>query len=130
MKLQYCRLLGLILLRFSAVDPKEIKQALIEAGRDPDFSLHCYRIDPASIDPKNAIVYLFAHADGKDEMGAENFVPYDPNEMAGFSVMPQATKDYYKEAIAKGERPLRYYRIPHILYKGILDITGLSIVTV
>ena len=84
-------------LHFSAVNPKEIKQALIEAGRNPDFTMNYYQIDPKLIEPKNATVYLYAHADNKDKMNEENFAPYNPDEVAKFSSMPQATKDYYNE---------------------------------
>lgn len=117
-------------LHFSAVDPKEIKQSLIEAGRSADFSMRFYQIDPNLIDPKNTTVYLFTRDDDKDNMDKDEFVPYNPNEAARFSIMPQATKDYYRTAIAKGERPLLYYRIPHILYKGTLETTDLSIISV
>lgn len=103
-------------LHFSAVNPKEVKQALIEAGRNLDFTMNYYQVDPKLIEPKNAIVYLYAHTDNKDKMNEENFTPYNPDEMPKFSSMPQATKDYYKEMIGKGERPLLYHRIPHILY--------------
>jgi len=50
--------------------------------------------------------------------------------MAKFSSIPQATKDYYKEMIGRGKRPLLYHKIPHILYKGTLDITDLPIISV
>ena len=118
-------------LHFSSVHPKEIKQALVEAGRNVDLvTMNCYQIDPKLIEPQNAIVYLYAQADYKDKMNEENFVPYNPDEIAKFSEMPQATKDYYKEAIAKGEEPLLYHKIPHILYKGTVDITNLPIISV
>ena len=63
-------------LHFSAVNPKEVKQALVEAGRNLDFSMSFYQVDPKLIGPKNAIVYLYAHTDNKDKMSEENFVPY------------------------------------------------------
>lgn len=117
-------------LHFSAVNPKEVKQALAEAGRNPDFKMSYYQVDPKLIEPKNAIVYLYTHTDNKDKMNEENFASYNPDEVAKFSSMPQATKDYYKEMIDKGERPLLYHRIPHIPYKGTLDITDLPIISV
>ncbi|MDP2676217.1 MAG: hypothetical protein Q8O83_00835 [bacterium] len=117
-------------LHFSAVNPKEIKQALIEAGRSPDFTMNYYKVNPKLIEPKNAIVYLYAHADNKDKMNEENFAAYNPDEVVKFSSMPRATKDYYKEMIGKGERSLLYHRIPHILYRGTLDITDLPIISV
>ena len=60
----------------------------------------------------------------------KNFVSYNPNDIAKFSHMPQATKDYYKEIINKSERPLLYHRIPHILYKGSLDTVDMPIISV
>jgi len=116
-------------LHFSAVNPKEIKQALIEAGYK-DITMNYYQVDPKLIDPKNAIVYLYAHTDNKDKMNRVNFAPYDPKEVSKFSAMPQTTKDYYKEMIGKGDRPLLYHRVPHILYKGTLGIADMPIVTV
>lgn len=117
-------------LHFSAVNPKVIKQALIEAGRNPDFTMSYYQVDPKLIEPKNAIVYLYVHADKRHKMNEENFVPYNPDEVKKFSSMPQATTDYYNEMIGNGERPLLYHKIPHILYKGTLDITDLPVISV
>ncbi len=115
---------------FCAVNPKEIKEALIEAGRNPNFTKQYYQVDPKLIDPNNAVVWLFNHVDDKNKMNKENFVSYNPDEVARFSVLPPATKDYYQKIISQGERPLLYYRIPHILYKGTLDITNLPIIVV
>ena len=67
-------------LQFSAVDPKEVKQALIEAGRDPDFNLTCYQVDPKILSPENTIVYLYAHENVKDKLHPGNFIPYNPGE--------------------------------------------------
>ncbi|OGH69242.1 MAG: hypothetical protein A2754_04190 [Candidatus Magasanikbacteria bacterium RIFCSPHIGHO2_01_FULL_47_8] len=117
-------------LHFSAVHPKEIKEALIQAGRTDDFTMEYYQVDPKILDLANTTVYLYAHQDLKDKMNEGNFAPYNPEELAQFSSMPQSTKDYYKEMIAKGERPLLYHGIPHILYKGNLDLTGIPIITV
>ncbi len=117
-------------LHFSAVNPKEIKQALIEAGRNPDFTMSYYQVKPKLLEPKNTIIYLYAQTNNKDKMNGGNFAPYNPNEIARFSVIQQATKDYYKEMIGKNENPLLYHKIPHILYKGTLDITNLSIISV
>ncbi|MEO8666216.1 MAG: hypothetical protein ABI462_12050 [Ignavibacteria bacterium] len=117
-------------LHFSAVDPKEVKQALIEAGRDPDFSMTCYQVDPELFATENTIIYLYAHDKVEDKLNRENFTAYDPDDVSKYSPMPQATKDYYKEIIVEGGRPLLFHRVPHILYKGILDIKNLPLITV
>lgn len=59
----------------------------------------------------------------------ENWAVYNPENLARFSLVPETTKDYYRETIKKGERPFLYYGVPHIIYKGTLDVTGLPIVT-
>lgn len=116
-------------LHFSPVNPKELKQALVEAGRSPDFTMTFYQIHPNLIDPKHTIVYLYPNTN-KDQMSEENFVPYAPEDVSKFSLIPQASKDYYREMFSKGERPLFYHRIPHILYKGELNIADVAVVTV
>lgn len=117
-------------LHFSAVNPIHIKQALIDAGRGADFIMNYYQVDPELIKQKDAVVYLYAHDGINDKLSEKNFVPYDSHEVGKFSVMPQATKDYYKETISHGGRPLLYHRVPHILYRGTIDVTDLPIISV
>ncbi len=117
-------------LHFSPVNPTEVKQALMEAGRTNEFTMNCYQVDPNLIDPQSAIVYLYVYADNGDKMNEKNFVPYNSEKIEKFSSLPQSTKDYYKKMIDKHERPLLYHRVPHILYKGTLDITNLPIISV
>ncbi len=116
-------------LHFSAVNPKDIKQALIEAGRDADFTWKCYQVDPEILSPENSIVYLYEHADAGGKLAENNFTPFDPNDTVKYSQMPLAAKDYYKEMISMGKPVLLFHRIPHILYKGNLDISDLKIIT-
>ena len=117
-------------LHFSAVHPGEIKKSLIEAGDKKEFKLRYFQVDPKLLKSESTIVYLYAHADVRDKLNEVNFVSYAPDEAAKYSSMPQATKDYYKETIEKGGRPLLYHRIPHILYKGNLDITDLPVISI
>ncbi len=92
--------------------------------------MKCYLVDPKLIPPENTIVYLYAHTDVKDKLQKWNFTAYNPDEAGKYSPMPAATKDYYKEMFSKGSVPLSYHRIPHILYKGALDISDLRVVSV
>ena len=117
-------------LHFSAVNPKEVKQALIEAGRNPDFTMNYYQVDPKLIDLKKAIVYLYTHTNNKDKMNEKNFASYNPDEIEKISVMPQGTKDYYKKIIENGGQPLLYHGIPHILYRGTVDTSDLPTISI
>jgi hypothetical protein len=115
-------------LHLSPVSPLKIKQALIEAGSDPHFTISCYRIDPTIIEVRNVIVYTYDNESG--EMEEKDFITYNPSEIAKFSLMPPATIDYYRRMIGKGKWPLVYHRIPHILFRGTLNVTDLQIVSV
>ncbi|MEO8446412.1 MAG: hypothetical protein ABI528_02895 [bacterium] len=117
-------------LHFSAVNPSEIKQALIEAGRNSDFEMISYQVDAKLLTPEDTIVYLYAHDKVEDKLNPENFTAYNSDEVSKYSSMSQATKDYYKEIYLEGRQPLLFHRIPHILYKGTLDIKYLPIVSV
>ncbi len=61
-------------LHFSAVNPAEIKQAFIEAGGNPDFTMNYYQVDPKLISPENAVLYLYADTVIKDRLNETNFV--------------------------------------------------------
>ena len=113
-------------LHFSAVHPEKIKEALREAGELSPFKRLYYQVDPRLIDPSRAIVYLYR---SQEKMTEENWAPYREMDLEEYASIPQLTKDYYKAMIEQGKHPLLYHRIPHILYKGILDVTNLPIVS-
>jgi len=57
------------------------------------------------------------------------YEPFDPSHFDEYAVIPQATRDYWREERAVGqERPFLYLHIPHILYRGTLDTTTSSVV--
>lgn len=118
-------------LHFTAVSPADLKRALVEAGHPVNFSESYYQIDPKLLDPEKTIVYLYLYTyeDGKAKMVPENFAPYDPSEIDHYSVIPESTKAYYREMYNQKKLPLMYVRVPHILYKGSLNIKDLNIVT-
>ncbi len=117
-------------LHFSAVHPKYIKHALIHAGGKKDLEMRYYQIDPYQLDPEKCVVYLYAHTSIKEKMNEENFASYDPGMISQYSIMPEETIAYYREMYEKGERPLLYHKIPHILYNGVLDVRQAIIITV
>lgn len=63
-------------------------------------------------------------------MDDRDFAAFDPDALEEYAVLPQATKEYYAATHAAGKKPLLYLRVPHILYKGEIDIGGLPIITV
>lgn len=114
-------------LHFTAVHPEDIQKALVDAGGSGILGEY-YQIDPKSLGTKDTVVYLYTR--DTHDLPEEEIIPYNPDDVATFSVMPQATKEYYAESVGKGEKPLLYHLIPHILYKGSVDVTNLPFVSV
>lgn len=116
-------------LHFTAVHPTELKAALIEAGSRPDFQMKFYQVDPAELDQKKLVVYLYQYNDEADTIDARNIQPFRIAELPELAVIPEATKAYFRDEFAKGERPLIFHGVPHVLYQGNLDTRGLPIVS-
>jgi len=113
-------------LHLSAVDPREIKEELNRAGKE--FNIKgFYKIDPNSLDPKNTIVYLYTSPIPNHALVKEDFVPYTPNIVEKISTLPEETKKYYAEVISQGNRPFLWHGVPHVLYKGTIDVSNLEI---
>lgn len=117
-------------LHFSAVLPAEIKQALVDAGMPASRELTFYQINPNLLDPQSTTIYLYAQTLETAKMKPENFEPYVPDELGRYASLPQITRDYYNKMFAKGARPLMYVHVPHILYKGSIDISDAPIIIV
>lgn len=115
-------------LHFSAVHPAEIKKVLIEAGFANSPTRDFYQVNPRTLSPEQTVIYLYSTA--SIEVNVQDFIEYDPTLLSKLSVVPPGTKAYYKEMFMHGMKPLRYHLVPHILYRGVLDVTGIPIISV
>ncbi len=111
-------------LHLTAVEPIEIKKALQEAGNDVEFEF--YKIDPFSLNHSDTTVYLCNEPKG----APKEFIAYDPAGLQQYSHMPDATKQYYTDMISNKKQPLLFHLVPHILYKGSIDISHAEIIKV
>ncbi len=107
-------------IHLSPVHPEKINQALKEIRGFGHIKRKWYKIDAKLLDPQSTIVYLYPNEDL--EMGISNFTAYDPNTVNKYSAVPEETKTYYKRCTAAKRETLAFHRIPHVLYKGVLNI--------
>lgn len=114
-------------IHLSPINPEELKQSLIEAGMQPR-NMKFYKIDPSLLDPSKTTIYLFNNGD--EEITAEHFAGYDPNNLIPHSTLPESTKSYYKKMFSENKKPLYFIGVPHILHKGSIDTSKLEIITV
>ena len=117
-------------LHLSPINPKDIKNALLEAGADLKNNFSFYQIDPNYLDKKNTTVYLYGPDSTLKKTNSDDFEHYEPQNIKKYSKIPSDTKKYYRESISMGKKPLLFYRLPHILYKGTIDITGFPVISV
>ncbi len=118
------------MLHFTAVEPEEIYEALRQAGSREAGRRKFYRIEPSLLDPALTVIYRYAHEKRSEAMAAENFAPFSEEALAKYGQLPEVTREYYKRTIAGGDRPLLFHRVPHILYKGTLDVAEVPVVEI
>lgn len=117
-----------------SVHPQELYSARREAGW-ADLAPQTYlKIDPHSLDQTKLGVYLFPVHTSNDgsPITETDFRNYNVTELANYATIPKATKDYFKDEYDKGALRIElFYRyIPHVLYKGPIDISQAERITV
>lgn len=118
----------------TATHPQDIYDARREAGW-PDVGPQKYlKIDVSTLDESKLAIYLFPkNQNGSgSKLSDEDFVPYKKDTIQKYSHVPDATKQYFKDEFSKGsQRIALFYRyIPHVLYKGSIDISDVEVITV
>ena len=116
-------------LHLTAVHPSDIEKALVETGFKDVLSQKFFKIDPKLLDVENTTVYLYRYKGPNRHSNLDNYELFDKNDLQEYSIIPKSTKEYYKEMFLENKNPLLYHRIPHILYKGVLEINNLEIIT-
>lgn len=114
-------------LYFSPVHPEQVRDALAELGKE--FSVtpwEYFVVDPELISSKDAVIYMFKYLDRKDKYKSDNWEPYDPKRVEELTSLPDETKAYFKRALGEGINPLLWIQVPHIMYRGTLDTSGLE----
>ena len=105
-------------INLTPVHPQKTRNALRRAGI-PWSVLTYYEIPVSMFNPDNAVMMYWA----RGNLVFEQFglVPIDR-----YSEIPFETIDYYKKC--SPEAPFLQQFVPHVLYRGQLNITGLRIV--
>jgi hypothetical protein len=112
-----------------AVPPWIIKQKLHEVSPATKFPHRFWQIDPGQLEARKATIYTFEHATRPHPPA--DFVPYDPDSLGQWSTIPDKTTDYWRQCIdEQNSRLLLYMYIPHILYRGSIDISAAKIIEV
>lgn len=115
-------------IHLSAIPPGEVEKAFQECGEAPPKRV-LVQIDPNLLMKENTTVFLYQGPMKDLFVSKENWAAYNPEDIEKYSVLPEETKAYYKECFLQGNKPLLWHRVPHILYKGSIDISDLPVIT-
>jgi len=113
-------------LHFSLVHPSVIRRAFNRLGKDIEFD--SFELDTSMLDHENTAIYHFAHMSRSKMYSPGNFVPYSDSLVPQLDDLPAVTLDYYESKFEQDKDPLLYAGVPHILYKGTVDVGSLAIV--
>ena len=111
-------------LHLSPVHPAELVEALETAGATADRR-RFLEIDAARLEPTRTVVFLNS-TDREHRFDEGQWAWFDPDVVGRIGRLPQATRDYYGECAREGTRPFLFAHVPHILYRGSLELTALT----
>lgn len=84
----------------------------------PDYKY--FEIDPTTLDPMQTVIY-FKTAPGEEHVSVKWLKDVNLDELQG---IPEATRNYYESMIGTGEPVFNYQFVPHIIYKGTVDVSS------
>lgn len=115
------------LIMFTFCHPQVIVSEYRAAGKIWEEPRPWLSIELSELEPANAIILNYTRDFSEDLMlGNSDFSPYRPENVSAMSGFRAETRDYYRTA----DDPLLFFRLPHLLYKGVLPRKLLSVVHV
>lgn len=115
-------------LHLSPVHPAELVEALEAAGHTADRR-RFLEIDAAQLEPTRTVLFLNS-TDREHRFDDGQWMWFEASLIRSHAGLPQATRDYYRECAREGTRPFLFAHVPHVLYRGSLDMAALSTVVV
>lgn len=107
----------------TAVHPDDFRKAYASVGLERIRTFRFYEIDIGALDPEKLVVLTRMGLNRADE-----YERFNPERLADYARVPEATLDYWREQKARGKPPLLFMHIPHVLYQGAIDVSTARIV--
>ncbi len=108
-----------------ALAPAELYKAYKSFNFPGRYPPRFYKIPLERLDQHQIVVLT------KMGAGGTVYEDFSARRMQAYATLPQETLLYWEERKkANDERPLLFMHIPHVMYKGTINIEGLEIVSV
>lgn len=131
-KIPYLECLWNEVLHFSPVHPVQIRDALLEEGFNK-YPIRWFEIDPIALNfnSQNTVIYLAPPKEWLDfSKTSSEFIQFSNIRLEELSTLPSATVAHYKTAKQKAEKPFLFHRVPHVLYRGIINLEQVKIISI
>lgn len=115
-------------LHLSPVYPGEIVEALEAVGFTPERR-QFLEIDASQLDPSRTVLFLNS-TDREHRFDEGQWTRFDPHALTDHARLPQATRDYYAACASDSTRPFLFAHVPHVLFRGSLDVGRLTVLEV
>lgn len=114
--------------------PSQIMEQRIKAGLEWTQTTW-YEIDPvkAGFDSSNATIWLMlpgGYNDAGELLKPEHFVPFSLEALGQFQSLTPEAIDAYRTSVEKKTTFLLFNRVPHVFFKGTIDITQHKVIEV
>lgn len=115
-------------LHMSPVHPVEIYEVLKDFGfkRHPEF----FEIDSDTLEKENLAIYAYEDTQLNRKDDGRKIIPYDEAYILSNNKIRQITKDYFKKCQEEGKIPMTFVGVPHVLYKGSIDVKNAKIIKI
>lgn len=115
-------------IHLTPLHPSKTRRALEAAGfpvRDIEF----FSIPPTALNGGAAVWFENSREKGPDyRLDEDEFSIFDQGGYRELAAIPDVQHRYLEQTKRSGERPLFWARVPHVLYRGEIDIRGLKTV--
>lgn len=118
-------------LHFTAVHPEDLLNNLKIAGFVAEELVwkKWFKVPIDLFNFENVVVCMYRR-DISFIPDARSFSGFNSKNMEEYRMIPLETIEYYKQQKSLGQKPLFFHRIPHVLYKGIVNTKNLEIIEV
>ncbi len=118
-------------LHFSTVHPAKIKAAMEESGHTiGSRKWRYFEVDAAFFSPSNTVIWEYRERHRTRLLIDESeCFPFEARLLGKYTEVGKWTRRYYAE-VKPGARVLPYVGIAHVLYKGHLNVEGVTIIEV
>ena len=100
----------------------ELQQQLGMVKEIPDYRY--FQIEMSQLNPTKTVVY-FKTAPGEENVTVKWLADVDLDDL---QTVPPATVDYYKSMIGTGEPVFNYQFVPHVVYRGTIDVSSTQVI--